>query len=42
MMTIKCPKCNNEFELNIANSITDDGEVFMCPHCHYNIRYTEK
>ena len=42
MRTIKCPKCSKEFDINIANSITDDGEVFMCPHCGWKIRYTKE
>lgn len=42
MTNIKCPKCNKEFEINIAKSIDEDGEVFMCPNCKYKIRFTHK
>ena len=39
MNKIKCPKCKEEFTINIAHSISDDGEVFLCPHCNWKIRY---
>ena len=39
---IKCPKCQEDITLDIANSVSDDGEVFMCPHCGWKLRYTEK
>ena len=42
MDIIKCPKCEEEVEINIANSISDDGEVFKCPHCGWEFRYAEK
>jgi len=42
MKVIKCPKCGEDVEINIARSITDDGEVYMCPNCGYKIRYTER
>ena len=42
MDIIKCPKCEEEVEINIANSISDDGEVFKCPHCGWEFRYVEK
>lgn len=42
MTKIKCPKCGKEFELNVANSVSEDGEVFRCPHCNWFIRFTNK
>jgi len=42
MDIIKCPKCEEEVEINIANSISEDGEVFKCPHCGWEFRYVEK
>ena len=31
-----------EVEIDLARSISDDGEVYMCPHCHYKFRYVDK
>ena len=42
MKTVNCPKCNNLVEINISNSISDDGEVFRCPNCGWKFRYVEK
>ena len=42
MEIIKCPKCGKEVKIDIANSISDDGEVFQCPYCKYQFRYVEK
>ena len=42
MDVIKCPKCQKDVEINIANSISDDGEVFVCPHCDYKFRYVKE
>jgi len=39
---IKCPKCGKEIELNIANAVSEDGEIFECPFCKYEFRYAEK
>lgn len=39
MTKIKCPKCEKEIFINIAKSISDDGEVFVCPKCKYEFRY---
>lgn len=38
----KCPKCQKEITLDITKSITEDGEVYRCPHCGYVFRYTER
>ena len=40
--TIKCPKCDAAVEINIAQAVDEDGEVFVCPKCNYQMRYTEK
>ena len=42
MDIVKCPKCNADVEINIVNSLTDDGEVFKCPKCGYKFRYVNK
>ena len=42
MTIIKCPKCNAALQINIANAIDENGEVFECPKCGYAIRYTPK
>lgn len=42
MKIIKCPKCNKDVKIDIAKSISDDGEVFVCPHCRYKLRYVDK
>lgn len=40
-MTIKCPKCHQDTEINLVDSITDDGEVFVCNHCKWPFRYSK-
>lgn len=42
MKTVNCPKCNNLVEINISNSISEDGEVFQCQKCGWQFRYVEK
>lgn len=42
MDVIKCPKCGEYIEINIKNSITEDGEVYQCPNCKWPIRYVDK
>ena len=42
MKTIKCPKCGKEFTINISHSISSDGEIFLCPHCKWKVRYVEE
>jgi uncharacterized protein YbaR (Trm112 family) len=42
MTIIKCPNCKKEVKINIANSISEDGEVFLCPHCNKPFRFVEK
>lgn len=39
---MKCVKCGNEFELDIAQALDEEGEVFRCPHCGYMSRYADK
>lgn len=39
MDIIKCPKCHEDVEINIERSITDDGEIFECPHCGFQFLY---
>lgn len=41
-MFIKCPKCHQDTEIDIRKAVDSDGEVFMCDHCKYKFRYTEK
>lgn len=42
MDIIKCPKCHEDVEIDIAHSVTDDGEVFACPNCGFQFRYVER
>ena len=42
MKKVKCIKCHNEVEINIANAIDEEGEEFKCPHCGQLFRYAEK
>lgn len=39
---IKCPKCYEDVEIDIAHSVSEDGEVFRCPHCGWYFRYVDK
>ena len=39
---IKCPKCHEEIEVNIANSVSEDGEVYRCPKCGWYYRYVTR
>lgn len=39
---IVCPKCNQEFEITISNAVDEDGEVYICPKCHWAIRYVSE
>lgn len=41
-MKVKCPKCQRETEIDIAKAIDENGEVFMCEHCNYPFRYTNR
>ena len=41
-MIVKCPKCNQDTEINVARAIDENGEVFMCEHCKYPFRYATK
>ena len=41
-MIVKCPKCHHDTELNIAKAIDENGEVFLCEHCGYPFRYTNR
>ena len=42
MKIIQCPKCKSDVTINVAQSISEDGEVFICPSCHYKFRFVEK
>lgn len=39
---IKCPKCHSDIEINIANAVDENGEVFRCSNCGWYSRYTKK
>ena len=41
-MIVRCPKCNCDTEINIANAIDENGEVFKCEHCGYPFRYADR
>jgi len=42
MITVKCPVCNTEVEINIANAMDENGEVYLCSNCKKYFRYTDK
>ena len=42
MEKVKCVKCHNDVEINIANAQDEDGEVFICPNCGQTFRYAKK
>lgn len=39
MTIIKCPKCHQDTEINLAHARDEEGEVFTCEHCGYPFRY---
>ena len=39
MKYIKCPKCQQEVEINITKAVDENGEVFLCPNCKNKFRY---
>ena len=41
-MKIKCPKCKAEVKLDISRAVDEEGEVFVCTHCGWPFRYTQK
>lgn len=40
MRKIKCPKCGEDVDIDITKAIDENGEVFMCPHCHFEFWYS--
>lgn len=42
MITVKCPVCQTEVEINIAKAVDEEGEVFTCPNCRRHFRYADK
>lgn len=42
MIIVKCPKCKKEVQIDLKNAVDEEGEVFRCPHCHYEFRYALK
>lgn len=42
MITVKCPVCHTEVEINIAKAVDEEGEVFYCKNCGQVFRYTDK
>jgi uncharacterized protein YbaR (Trm112 family) len=41
-MIVKCPKCHRDTEIDIAKAIDENGEVFLCDHCKYPFRHTDR
>ena len=41
-MKVKCVKCNNDVEIDIAKAVDENGEVFKCCCCGFEFRYTER
>ncbi len=42
MEYVKCLKCGQNVEINIANAIDENGEEFRCPVCGFLFRYAKK
>ena len=42
MEEVKCIKCGNMVQINIAKAVDEEGEVFCCPHCGQIFRYVHK
>jgi len=42
MEKVSCVRCNHEVVIDIAKAIDSEGEVFECPNCGLNFRYTKK
>ena len=42
MRIVKCPKCQNDVEINIAKCVDVEGEVHRCKHCGMIFRWVEK
>lgn len=42
MLKVKCPKCNADVVIDIAKAIDENGEVFKCPNCGWDLRYVDK
>lgn len=42
MRIIKCPRCGQDVEINIAKCVDENGEVHMCPECGMKFRYVEE
>lgn len=41
-MKLLCPKCGQPTTIDLTKSISEDGELFLCPHCGWKFRYTDK
>lgn len=42
MDKVRCFNCSSEVEINIANAIDFDGEVFKCPNCGKIFMYSRE
>ena len=41
-MEVKCIRCGNNVKIDISKAIDENGEIFLCTHCDFHFRYTEK
>ena len=41
-MEVKCVRCGNNVKIDISKATDENGEVFLCPHCGFQFRFTEK
>lgn len=42
MIKMKCPKCQQEIEINITKAVDEEGEIFRCSYCNCEFRYVDK
>lgn len=41
MKIVKCPRCKNDVEINIAKCVDEEGEVHRCEKCGMIFRWVE-
>lgn len=39
---VQCPKCKADVKIDISDAIDENGEIYICPKCGYQFRFTNK